>query len=57
MISEKQRLYKLYDKSKKEGDKTKMEENRKLYQVAKCEAKRAVYKAQEEEEEFWGNVG
>jgi hypothetical protein len=56
VISEKQRLYKLYDKSKKEGDKTKMEENRKLYQVAKCEAKRAVYKAQEEERKKFGEM-
>jgi hypothetical protein len=56
VISEKQRLYKLYDKSKKEGDKTEMEENRKLYQVAKCEAKRAVYKAQEEERKKFGEM-
>ncbi len=31
-----------------------MEEYRKLYQVAKCEAKRAVYKAQEEERKKFG---
>ena len=56
VIKEKQRLYKLYDKSKKDGDKTKMEEYRKLYQVAKWEAKRAVYKAQEEERKKFGEM-
>ena len=55
-IKEKQRLYKLYDKSKKDGNKICMEENRRLYQTAKCEAKRAVYKAQEEERKKFGEM-
>ena len=48
VIKEKQRLYKLYEKSKKDEDRSRVEELRRTYQIAKCDAKKAVYKAQEE---------
>ena len=47
VIKEKQRLYKLYEKSKKDEDRIRVEELRRTYQIAKCDAKKAVYKAQE----------
>jgi hypothetical protein len=49
VIKEKRRLFKVYEKSKQDGDKILIEENKRHYQLAKKEAKKVVYKAQEEE--------
>src|SRR5664279_3650434 len=56
VIKEKQRLYKLYEKSKKDEDRNRVEELRRTYQIAKCDAKKAVYKAQEEERKEFGEM-
>ena len=56
MIKEKQRLYKLYDKSKRDEDRIRVEELRRTYQIAKCDAKKAVYKAQEEARKEFGEM-
>ena len=55
-IKEKQQLYKIYVKSKKEVpvDRMKIEACRTSYQFAKCAAKKAVAKAQEEERKRFG---
>src|SRR5664279_102631 len=56
LIKEKQRLYKLYEKSKKDEDRIRVEELRRTYQTAKYEAKKAVYKAQEEARKEFGEM-
>src|SRR5664279_2367073 len=56
VIKEKQRLFKLYDKSKKDEDRIRVEELRRTYQLAKCDAKKAVYKAQEEARKEFGEM-
>src|SRR5271163_4445121 len=48
VVKEKQRLYGIYDKSKRGPDKTDLEENKRLYDIAKAAAKKAVEKAKEE---------
>ena len=40
-------MYKIYEKSKKEADKRKKDEDMRNYHKAKCTAKREVWKAQE----------
>jgi len=54
-IKEKQRLYKLYVKAKKDDDRSRVEELKDLSE-GKCEAKRAVYKAQEEARKKFGEM-
>src|SRR5664279_5229462 len=56
VIKEKQRLYKLYEKSKKDEDRIMVEELRRTYQIAKSDAKKAVYKAQEEARKEFGEM-
>jgi hypothetical protein len=56
VIKEKRRLYKIYEKSKKESDKIKMNENKSRYNQAKCMAKREVSKAQEIERKKFGEM-
>ena len=56
VIKEKLRLYKLYDKSKKDEDRIRVGELRRTYQIARYNAKQAVYNAQEEAREEFGEM-
>ena len=56
VIKEKQQLYKAYEKAKKDDDRSRVEELKMIYQKAKCEAKRAVYIAQEEARKDFGEM-
>ena len=54
VVKEKRRLFKIFDKSKKVDDKKTVEANGKIYHVAKCEARRVIFKAQEAERKRFG---
>ena len=54
VTKEKQRLYRIYDKSKKGLDRVNMEENKRRYNQAKHVAKREISKAQEAERKKFG---
>ena len=54
VIEEKQRLFKIYDKSKTGSDKLKTEENKRSYDQAKRAAKKVISKAQEVERKKFG---
>ena len=54
VIKEKQRLFKIYDKSKTGSDKLKIEENKRSYDQAKRAAKKVISKAQEVERKKFG---
>src|SRR5664279_5269080 len=56
VIKEKQQLYRLYDKSMNDEDRIRVEELRRTYQIAKCDAKKVVYKAQEEARKEFGEM-
>jgi len=56
VIKEKNRLYKLYKKSKQSSDRELWEEDNRKYEVAKTAAKREVSKAQQAERKKFGEM-
>ncbi len=55
VTKEKQQRYKSYEKAKDDG-RSRVEELKRINQKAKCEAKRAVHKAQEEARKEFGET-
>ena len=54
LVKEKRRLFKIYDKSRRETGNLEIEANKRNYEVAKRAAKRGIVKAREAEQEKFG---